>query len=143
MARQGRGCRSSQNISSRRSGQAIGRPGSAARCLTQASETSLATGRIEDAAGSFREAIGIIEADANVIGGSARDLQLFFENKLDPYRGMLRLSVSPEQTCRRVRRYAERARSAGCCSMFCRIRTGDLAHRAEEAGAEFSPPHTD
>lgn len=78
------------------------------RCLTQAGETSLATG--QDAAGSFTEAIGIIERIRTSVAGPPRDLQLFFENKLDPYRGMLRLSVSQNRHVEAFE-YAERARA--------------------------------
>ncbi|MBK9317067.1 MAG: tetratricopeptide repeat protein [Acidobacteria bacterium] len=92
------------------------------RCLTQAGETSLATGRIEDAAGSFTEAIGIIERMRTSVAGPPRDLQLFFENKLDPYRGCC--DCRSAGTVLSTHSSMPKGRGRGCCSMFCRIRTG-------------------
>lgn len=109
------------------------------RCLTQAGETSLAAGRIEDAAGSFTEAIGIIERMRTSVAGPPRDQQLFFENKLDPYRGMVRLSVGNNRFVDAFE-YAERARARVLLDVLRDENRLELAHTGlKSRRGVFSP----
>lgn len=86
-----------------------GVPGGLWTARTVAGKAHLALNQPEQARQDFLEAIVTIEKLRGQVAGGEQERQLFFENKIDPYQGMIDLSLSQNNPAQALS-YAERAK---------------------------------
>jgi CHAT domain-containing protein/Tfp pilus assembly protein PilF/ketosteroid isomerase-like protein len=86
-----------------------GAPGILGTARTVAGKAHLALNQPEQARQEFLEAIGTIEKLRGQVAGGEQERQLFFEDKIAPYQGMIDLALSQNNPAQALS-YAERAK---------------------------------
>ena len=74
-----------------------------------AGKAHLALNQLDQARTDFLEAIATIEVLRSKVAGGEQETQLFFENKIAPYQGMIELSLAQKNPAEALS-YAERAK---------------------------------
>lgn len=91
-------------------GRQIGSPESLWYARALAGKALSATHRLDEARNAFEEAIAVIESIRAQLAGNEQQQEQFFENKLSPYQGMVRLLIAQNNTGEALA-YAERAKA--------------------------------
>jgi len=88
----------------------FGYPAEFSRAQNEAGQAYSALNQLTPARQAFEEAIATIETLRAQVAGGEQDQQRFFENRLDPYHGMIKLLVEQKQVSAALG-YAERAKA--------------------------------
>ena len=113
-----------------------------------AGKAQLALNQPDVARANFLESIATIEKLRGQVAGGEEDEQRFFENKIDPYQGMVQLSLAQQDTSAALS-YAERAKGRVLLDVLSNGRaditkamTSDELKRDRELSAEIASLNT-